>query len=194
MDGLSGISTHTSSLSVSDARSEEKSNDETQAAKASTETSNEPAAIVSLSPEAKQQEQAEVEKLKKRDQQVRAHEQAHQAALGSYSKGGPQYEYKNGPDGKRYAVGGEVAVDMSEAETPQQTVQKARTIRRAALAPADPSSADRAVAAQASQMEAKAQQEIAKEAKSKTDPNNQTQTPGLENSRHRITPKLNVLA
>ncbi|NRA58083.1 MAG: hypothetical protein HRU13_08245, partial [Phycisphaerales bacterium] len=45
--------------------------------------------------------------------------------------------------------------------TPEETVQKAQAIRRAALAPADPSSTDRSVAAKASRMEAAARQAIA---------------------------------
>ena len=41
-----------------------------------------------------------------------------------------------------------VVVGTSEAGTPEQTIQKAAQIRRAALAPADPSSKDRQVADQ----------------------------------------------
>ncbi|MFC1601533.1 putative metalloprotease CJM1_0395 family protein, partial [Candidatus Sumerlaeota bacterium] len=67
--------------------------------------------------------------------------------------------YQMGPDGKRYVVGGSVRLDMGKESSPEQTIQKARVIKRAALAPAEPSGADRRVAAQASQMERSAQAE-----------------------------------
>lgn len=111
--------------------------------------------------------QDEVEELKKRDRDVHIHEQAHAAAAGSYAKGGPKYEYQNGPDGKRYAVGGSVDIDTSKEDTPEKTLQKARVISQAASAPAEPSGQDRSVAAAAAKMATEAQQEIAEEAKAK---------------------------
>ncbi len=102
-----------------------------------------------------------VKQLKIRDQQVRAHEQAHLAAAGSLAQGGPSYSYQTGPDGKRYATGGEVSVDTTTiAGDPEATIQKAQQIRRAALAPAQPSSADLQVAAQAATMEQQALAEL----------------------------------
>ncbi len=53
-----------------------------------------------------------------------------------------------------YAVGGEVKIDTSPERTPEATVSKMQQVRRAALAPADPSGTDRAVAAEAAQAEA----------------------------------------
>ncbi|NPV85873.1 MAG: hypothetical protein HPY45_07685 [Anaerolineae bacterium] len=107
------------------------------------------------------QQQAEVETLKKRDREVRAHEQAHLAAGGNLVRGGAVFEYKTGPDGKRYAVGGEVSIDTSEVpDDPQATLRKAAQIKRAALAPAQPSAQDYRVAAQASQMEARAAMQL----------------------------------
>lgn len=123
------------------------------------------------------EERAQIEKLKARDAEVRAHEQAHLAAIGSYKRGGATYTYETGPDGKRYAVGGEVPIDASPGKTPQETIQKARTIQRAALAPANPSSTDRAVAAQAAQMAAQAQAELAREATSKQGEDGKTKAP-----------------
>lgn len=105
------------------------------------------------------EQQAQVDKLKERDRQVRQHEQAHLAAAGGLAMSGPTYSYQKGPDGVRYAVGGEVNIDTSPGRTPEETVAKARQIRAAALAPAEPSGQDRAVAAQASQMEMQAQME-----------------------------------
>jgi hypothetical protein len=114
-----------------------------------------------LSPDA----QREVDKLKARDQQVRAHEAAHMAAGGGLVRGGTSYSYKQGPDGKRYAVGGEVSIDTSPVpDNPRATQVKARQIQAAALAPADPSPQDRKVAGQAAQMAAQAGAELAKQA------------------------------
>lgn len=109
-------------------------------------------------------EQTMVRKLAGRDRQVRNHEQAHVAAGGSSVTGGPSYSFQTGPDGRRYAVGGEVPIDASEVPgDPKATIAKARQIRRAALAPADPSPQDRAVAASASQMEVAARREVSEE-------------------------------
>lgn len=110
-----------------------------------------------------EEEKAQVEKLKARDAEVRQHEQAHLAAAGSYALGGIQYEYQTGPDGKQYAIGGHVNLDTSKENTPEATLDKARQIQRAALAPADPSPQDIKVAAQASQMALEAQREIVAE-------------------------------
>jgi len=104
-------------------------------------------------------EQKEIEGLKRRDREVRAHELAHAAAGGQYA-GSPQLTFKTGPDGKRYAVAGEVAIDISKAASPQATLNKMNQIQRAALAPAEPSGQDRAVAAKASQLANQARVEI----------------------------------
>ena len=107
------------------------------------------------------EEQKVVQELKQRDQEVRAHEAAHLAAAGKLAASGASYKYQRGPDGKNYAVGGEVKIDTSPVPNdPQATIQKARQIKAAAQAPANPSPADRQVAASAAQMEAKARQEV----------------------------------
>ena len=106
------------------------------------------------------QEQQVVSKLQARDVAVRAHEAAHMAAAGGLG-GGASYTYETGPDGRRYAVGGEVPVQLASGRTPDETIQNAETVRAAALAPADPSAQDLAVASQASQMEAQARQQKA---------------------------------
>ena len=110
--------------------------------------------------ELSKEESAEVQKLQARDREVRAHEQAHVAAGGQYIRGGITYDYQRGPDGKSYAVGGHVDIDVSEEKTPEATINKMRQVKRAALAPAEPSGADRAVAAAASSKEQKARSEI----------------------------------
>jgi hypothetical protein len=103
-----------------------------------------------------------IAQLRSRDGAVRAHEAAHMAAGGRYITGGASYSYERGPDGVEYAVGGEVGVDTSPVPgKPEETAQKMRIIRAAALAPSDPSAADISIAAAASQMEAEALAEIA---------------------------------
>ncbi|MEN0021333.1 MAG: putative metalloprotease CJM1_0395 family protein [Planctomycetota bacterium] len=108
-------------------------------------------------------EQKELQELKARDAEVRAHEQAHVAAAGALYRGGPNYTYQTGPDGNKYAVGGSVQIDTSEGRTPEETIAKAQQIRAAAMAPAEPSSQDRQIAAQAARMEADARAEMAAE-------------------------------
>jgi hypothetical protein len=103
-----------------------------------------------------------IAQLKARDGEVRAHEEAHMAAGGRYVTGGASYSYQKGPDGAEYAVGGEVGIDTSSVPgRPEETVQKMRTIRAAALAPSEPSAADLSVAAAAAEIEAAALAEIA---------------------------------
>ncbi len=109
--------------------------------------------------ELSEDEQKEVKTLKDRDREVRVHEQAHAAVGGQYA-GSPSYEFETGPDGKRYAVGGEVSIDVSEEENPEDTIQKMQIVRAAALAPAEPSTQDLKVAAEATQKESKARSEV----------------------------------
>jgi hypothetical protein len=117
-------------------------------------------------PEQQKKEQAEqqrIAELKARDQEVKVHEQAH-AAIGGQYAGAPSYEYETGPDGQQYAVGGEVRIDVSEIPNdPRATIQKMQQVKAAALAPAEPSNADRAVAAQASRTLMEAQADLAAE-------------------------------
>jgi hypothetical protein len=105
----------------------------------------------------------QVNQLKKRDQEVKAHEQAHMAAGGGLVQGGASYTYQRGVDGKLYAVGGEVKIDTSSERDPDQTIRKMQQVKRAALAPANPSGADRAVAARAAQVEIMARMEKAEQ-------------------------------
>ena len=118
--------------------------------------------IDGASPELSAEDQEKVKKLKERDTEVRKHEAAHKAAAGPYAKGGSKFEFERGPDGQSYAVGGEVQIDVSKiADDPEATIKKAQTIKRAANAPADPSSQDQQVAASANKMEVEARRELA---------------------------------
>lgn len=102
-----------------------------------------------------------VQSLQARDREVRAHEAAHLAAAAGLALGGASFTYARGPDGRSYATGGEVSIDVSPVpDNPEATIAKARQIHRAALAPAQPSGQDHAVAASAVQMEAEARTEM----------------------------------
>ncbi|OIN08802.1 hypothetical protein BFS86_16615 [Shewanella algae] len=91
----------------------------------------------------------EIDSLMKRDTQVRSHEQAHAAVGGSHA-GQPAFEFEKGPDGKRYAVEGEVQIDVSVVNgDPLATMAKMKQVYAAAMAPVDPSVADIRVAAEA---------------------------------------------
>jgi hypothetical protein len=99
-----------------------------------------------------------VAKLKQTEEKVKAHEAAHKAVGGNLASSA-SYSYTQGPDGRSYITGGEVQIDMSPGKTPQETISKMQQVIRAALAPADPSGQDRAVAAQAASQMAQAQQQ-----------------------------------
>lgn len=102
-------------------------------------------------------------KLEDRDQEVKMHEAAHIAAGGGVVTGGASFTYQKGPNGKMYAVGGEVPIDTSKEQTHRATIAKMQKVKAAALAPSDPSPTDIKVASTASLMESKARQEIRKE-------------------------------
>jgi SprA-related family len=120
------------------------------------------------------------QEMAKRDRQVRAHEQAHLASAGGVAKGGANFEYQIGADGKAYAVGGHVKIDSSPVNgNPEATLQKAEKIKQAALAPSDPSGQDRAVAVAAANMALEAKHEIA--GKMATDTNSSIK-PGVQSN------------
>ena len=109
------------------------------------------------------EQQSEVDDLKRTDQEVKAHERAHMAAGAGLVMGGANYQYQRGPDGNMYAVSGEVKIDTSREKDPKDTIRKMQQVKRAALAPAQPSGQDRSVAARASQIEAQARVELLKQ-------------------------------
>jgi hypothetical protein len=94
------------------------------------------------------EEEAEVRRLAQRDQEVKTHEQAHVAASGGLA-GSPKYEYQTGPDGRQYAVGGQVSISRGGSSNTDQALREAEAVKRGATAPAQPSSQDLAVAARA---------------------------------------------
>ncbi|MFQ5422473.1 MAG: putative metalloprotease CJM1_0395 family protein [Phycisphaerae bacterium] len=116
------------------------------------------------------EERRQVEEFQKRDTEVRQHEQAHKAAAGRFASGAPSFDFKTGPDGKQYAVGGEVQIDTSPIEgDPEATVRKMEQIQAAALAPSEPSGQDRNVAAQATRAKSEAEAELASQRTSGSD-------------------------
>ncbi len=127
------------------------------------------------------EEQLIINDLSARDREVRAHEQAHSAVGGQYA-GAPSYEFKRGPDGVNYAIGGEVSIDTSPEQTPEQTIRKAQIVRRAALAPAEPSPQDRSVAAQATQMESQAQRDLAVQRREQAEAASEARTENQEDA------------
>ncbi len=131
------------------ARSEEQ-------AEARSEKKNQDGFTIELSEE----ELKVVEELKARDREVRAHEQAHKTVGGQYT-GAISFSYQSGPDGKRYAVGGEVPIDVSPVPgNPQATISKMTIVKAAATAPAQPSTQDIMVAAEAGRILMAAQSEL----------------------------------
>jgi hypothetical protein len=110
-----------------------------------------------------EEEEKQVQDLKARDQEVRAHENAHKTAGGGYV-GSISYETQTGPDGREYAIGGEAQIDASGVPgNPEATIRKMDIVIRAALAPAEPSSQDYAVARSAQQARLEAQRELSEE-------------------------------
>ncbi len=103
-----------------------------------------------------------VKELAARDAEVKAHEAAHQAAGGGMT-GAASYTYQQGPDGKMYAIGGEVSISSPASSSPEEAIRNARQIMASAMAAGSPSPQDFAVASSARVMEIKAQQQLAKQ-------------------------------
>jgi len=109
------------------------------------------------------EQERQIAELRSRDAEVRAHEAAHQAAAGTLG-GGASFSYVMGPDGRQYAVGGEVPIQLRSGRTPEETLANAERVARAALAPANPSAQDLAVAGAAARMAADARAQKARAA------------------------------
>jgi len=109
------------------------------------------------------QEQRSVDDLRRRDLEVRSHEQTHRSVGAQYA-GSIHLDYQVGPDGKRYAVSGSTPIDVATVPNdPAATLHKMEVVQRAATAPANPSGADRQVAAAAAQQAQQARAEMAAE-------------------------------
>ncbi len=113
--------------------------------------------------ELSKEEELQVSKLRSRDSEVKAHEAAHIAASGGLASGGANYTYQQGPDGRMYAIGGEVSIDTSKGSTHEETIAKMQKVKAAATAPANPSGKDTKVASTAAVMEMQARIDLSKE-------------------------------
>lgn len=112
---------------------------------------------------AQTQQQQQVDSLKARDSEVKAHEHAHATVGGQYAQS-PSFKYEKGADGQRYATDGEVQIDVSAVGgDPLATINKMKQVYAAAMAPVDPSSADIRVAAEALQKMNEAKVKLAEE-------------------------------
>jgi hypothetical protein len=102
----------------------------------------------------------QIAKLKQTEREVITHEAAHMAVGGQFA-GSASYTYTTGPDGRRYITGGEVPISTPATDDPEEALRNAEQVMRAAMAPANPSGQDIAVAAGAAQMAAQARMQIA---------------------------------
>jgi len=87
---------------------------------------------------------------------------AHKSVGGAFA-GEPHYTTKKGPDGKDYAIAGEVPIKIEKGKTPQETIKNMQQVKAAALAPPDPSPQDLKVAQTADMIAAKAKAELNKQ-------------------------------
>jgi hypothetical protein len=108
-------------------------------------------------------ERESIAQMEQQDREVRASQQAHAAAVGTLGSG-PTFTYKVGPDGRLYAVSGEVKIDTTAVPgDPEATLRKARQIQEVAFTPGDSSPEDRRAAAMAAALAARARQELARQ-------------------------------
>lgn len=126
-----------------------------------------------------------IARLQQRDREVRAHEAAHQSAAGGLA-GAARYDTAVGPDGRTYAVGGEVPINISSGSSPEETIERMNRVQRAAMAPANPSGQDVSVASRAARMISQARMELARrDAEMKQAPRSNRST-GTEQSEPRV--------
>lgn len=137
-----------------------RSADAPTAAKAEMQSTAEtPVATRQLSTE----EQRSVAQLQQIDRNVRIHEAAHLAAGRDVVTSGASFSYTYGPDGKQYAVGGEVGIDTAAEKEPAANIDKGQRIQAAALAPRDPSPQDYRVASIGVQLESQGRSELSQQ-------------------------------
>jgi len=164
--GIDGSQQTGQKISQDDASRSEASGRESQNNTAKNDQAQRESDQIQHRQEQQQQQDLDIiRQLSQRDDVVRAHEQAH-SSVGGQHAGSAQYSYQRGPDGVSYAVGGEVPIDVGTINgNPRATLEKMQLVQRAALAPADPSTQDRRVAALASQQANQARAEIVSESR-----------------------------
>lgn len=126
---------------------------------------------------------AAIRELQQMEQNVRAHEQAHMSEGGAVA-GSATFTYTEGPDGKQYVSGGEVPINSLAASSTEDTIAILEQVKRAALAPADPSPQDLRVAATAT---AQIQQVKEEGISSETDGQEESIEPAFLNERLEVS-------
>jgi hypothetical protein len=130
-----------------------------QGSDSSSSKADQPKTVTPLSPA----EQRRVAELQQIDREVRIHEQAHISAGRGVVTSGPTYTYTYGPDGRIYAVGGEVGIDTRAERKPEDNIDKGLRIQAAALAPVQPSPQDYRVAEVGKKLEVQGRSDLAKQ-------------------------------
>lgn len=93
--------------------------------------------------DARRMSEAEVRTLRIQERQVRR-TQFVKAAVGGATVTGASYQFDIGPDGHRYIVGGDVALDVNPVEgDPRATIHKMQRVRAAAVISHTPTRNDR---------------------------------------------------
>ncbi|MFZ2959902.1 MAG: putative metalloprotease CJM1_0395 family protein [Candidatus Ozemobacteraceae bacterium] len=104
-----------------------------------------------------------LEELERQDAYIRMAIDARSLQLKPGMQGLPTYEFVRGPDGKQYAVSGELPLNVEKVQgDPEATIQNAQNIRRVALSSPSPAPGDRMAAIEASRIEYEARLELAR--------------------------------
>ncbi|MDP2793245.1 MAG: putative metalloprotease CJM1_0395 family protein [Sulfurisoma sp.] len=130
---------------------------------AARQSEEQPARQKFASKELTPEQQQQVAELQQIDRTVRAHEQAHLSAGHGVVTSAANFSYTYGPDGRQYAVGGEVGIDTSAEKKPEANIDKGIRIQAAALAPKDPSPQDYRVASIGGQLEARGRSDLSRQ-------------------------------
>ena len=85
-----------------------------------------------------QQDTVDIQKLDQPGTDIGRYERSHLAVAGMAIRGGPHHEYRLGSDGRVYALGGEVSLDLNTGTgNSQKSLAKMEQGRRAELVPAN---------------------------------------------------------
>ena len=85
-----------------------------------------------------QQDTVDIQKLDQPGTDIGRYERSHLAVAGMAIRGGPHHEYRLGSDGRVYALGGEVSLDLNTGTgNSQKSLAKMEQVPRAALIPAN---------------------------------------------------------
>ena len=110
-------------------------------------------------------DEAVIRDLKKLERDLMGREME-QARVGGGVTGRARHTVETGPDGARYVTDGDASPSIIRGGSPEQELARARAVRRAAMAPASPSSKDLAVANEAARLARAAELEIDKRSSS----------------------------